>query len=216
MAHPAAPFLAPLSPHRLPAVSPGAWDTRDAMAQPGHNSPAKELQQPPPVLADLLAPGMSPSGAGEERPPAQLLLEDGPESGLGTQHLDATHTCVNATLRESGTLSSSGTAPTPHTARSRAQPLLPYLLAPLHPDLDDGPEAGHVLQQDHSAVRGQDGHLQGGTETSARQPACKRLPQPSSCHSHLPEGTSQGLAPGPHLHGAQQGPARLCHGDSPR
>lgn len=116
VAHPAAPFPTLQSPHRLPAMCP--WDTRAEMAQPGDDSPAKELQQPPPVSADLLAPGVSPGSAGEERPPAQLLLEDGPERGLGTQHLDATHTCVNATLQERGTLSSS------------AQPQRPTLLLP--------------------------------------------------------------------------------------
>ena len=78
------------------------------MAWAGDDPPAEELQQSPPVTADLLAPGVSPSSAGEERPPAQLLLEDGPESRLGTQHLDATHTRVDAALRESATLSSSG------------------------------------------------------------------------------------------------------------
>lgn len=123
------------------------------MAWAGANPPAEELQQTPPVTADLLAPGVSPSSAGEERPPAQLLLEDGPERRLGTQHLDATHTRVDATLWESATLSSAGPRPQcPALPPPRPGPPFPYLLAPLHPDLDDGPEAGHVLQQDHSAV----------------------------------------------------------------
>lgn len=176
------------------------------MARPGHDSPAKELQQLPPVPADLLAPGLGPSTAGQERPPAQLLLEDGPQSGLGTQHLDATHTSVNATLGRAGP---SAPGPRPHPARP--QPCSPpHLLAPLHPDLDDGPEAAHVLQQDHSAVRGQDGHLQEGTEPSASQAAWKRLlPCP-------PPRAPPRLTPGPHLQGHSEEQPGRSHRHSPR
>lgn len=171
-----------------PGTPPG-----QAVAGPGHGSPAKELQQLPPVPADLLAPGVGPSGAGQERPPAQLLLEEGPQGGLGTQHLDATHTGVNATLGTAGP-----SAPGPHGPPRRpwqARPRRPPdLLAPLHPDLHDGPEAAHVLQQDHSAVRRHDAHLHGGTEPSAPRAARERLPPLPPCPGHLP-GPPCGAAP---------------------
>lgn len=98
--------LCPAVPPRAASSTPAASGPQGQTAQPTHHSLAKELQQLPPIPVDFLAPGVRPSTTGEERASAQLLLEDGPEGGLGPQHLDATHTRVDAALQESATLSS--------------------------------------------------------------------------------------------------------------
>lgn len=63
------------------------------------DSLAEELQQLAAVLQDLLAPGVGLGAVEQEGPAAQLLLEDGPEGGLGTQNLKPVDSGVDPTLQ---------------------------------------------------------------------------------------------------------------------
>lgn len=58
----------------------------------------EELQKLGLVLKDLLAPGVGLDGVEEVGATAELLLENGPEGGLGPQHLKTVDPRVDATL----------------------------------------------------------------------------------------------------------------------
>ena len=65
---------------------------------PGDHLLVEELQKLGLVLQYLLAPGVGLGGVEQVGAAAQLLLEHGPEGGLGPQHLKAVHPGINATL----------------------------------------------------------------------------------------------------------------------
>lgn len=91
-------------------------------------------------------------------PTAQLLLKHGPERRLWTQNLETVDPGVNASLSEGGEgRSADGGRGAGGRDQETGWSSESHLLTSLDPDLDDGPEPGHVLQEDDPT--GRRGHV---------------------------------------------------------